>query len=100
MRISDWSSDVCSSDLTTLPRFVNKSGKPFPVKRVFPGIAFREPVRPRHSKRAPPGSIRYPLTKEPAAPLTSIASAQLPPSMLTITYLRSEERRLGKEHVS
>src|SRR3546814_4746723 len=71
MRISDWSSDVCSSDLTS--RRCN-APKPKRGRR-------RQPGRPDRYGLVPCGIA------DPAA-------------RLSLIYQRSEERRVGKECVS
>src|SRR3546814_7981031 len=70
MRISDWSSDVCSSDLIAL------SYRPFPVRRT--------------PRRHPP-AFAYRL---------SSSAAVLPTQPPLSPHTRSEERRVGKECVS
>src|SRR3546814_13357158 len=88
MRISDWSSDVCSSDLSTAtitsvvlcararPRF---EGRPVAPRRV--GAYMRGAVHARRTTLA----------------LASILSITL---ALLLIGSRSEERRVGKECVS
>src|SRR3546814_4722348 len=80
MRISDWSSDVCSSDL------VGHGSSDFGIE---PGDRIREGRFASHPRT--PVAFRIP----PGAQWNSIASA---------TYrswrTRSEERRVGKECVS
>src|SRR3546814_2923281 len=44
MRISDWSSDVCSSDLATMPRIIsNKDGTNAPIIKRLPVIGDPSP---------------------------------------------------------
>src|SRR3546814_17051178 len=75
MRISDWSSDVCSSDLAG------------PVPRIWMCLPTCEPVA-ELSDAAAPGRETSPRT--------------LPPfdGVSALTGLRSEERRVGNECVS
>src|SRR3546814_4635220 len=72
MRISDWSSDVCSSDLSTFWSACPRSGR-------SPVGAGR--VRRRTARRAPPLTGQAPVSMDDA-------------------LNRSEERRVGKECVS
>src|SRR3546814_17182676 len=82
MRISDWSSDVCSSDLATPPRRRSTSSTISSPRREAGAGRSRRPRRGR-------GRGRRPL---------SISSISRPRS--TPTTSRSEERRVGKECVS
>src|SRR3546814_5368836 len=70
MRISDWSSDVCSSDLGYSTRFINEK----------PVMLLPEPDSPTRPKISPWRSC----SDTPSTALTT----------------RSEERRVGKECVS
>src|SRR3546814_20096921 len=72
MRISDWSSDVCSSDLIT--------AQPVDGLRVIAGVTY----------------IDSKVKKDPALPLDSFGQA----SSYVGESFRSEERRVGKECVS
>src|SRR3546814_16587583 len=93
MRISDWSSDVCSSDLANTKKFTEATG----VEVRIDNEAW-EDVRPKAAVAANVGSgpdiilgwfddpHQYP---DKLVPLTDLAD-----------YLRSEERRVGKECVS
>src|SRR3546814_11870370 len=90
MRISDWSSDVCSSDL--LPTLGGKAERqrvveaidatlPLPFERTaMNGFGFLQIIRPR-----PRASLVELLRADPAG---------------AIARARSEERRVGKECVS
>src|SRR3546814_13698053 len=75
MRISDWSSDVCSSDLLRLGRFA-------------------EGWAGYHYRRKPVVEVRNP----DGAPLPEWSGAPLAGQRLLLW--RSEERRVGKEGVS
>src|SRR3546814_2441450 len=79
LRISDWSSDVCSSDLSIWPRVMQK---PHPV--VYGSGNSEE-------------SIRFAATRR-----LGIAFSFAPPEAAQkwIEMYRSEERRVGKECVS
>src|SRR3546814_8525129 len=78
MLISDWSSDVCSSDLTGRFEAVSK-GKP-----------------PMMESAKPQGFWRDYLAR--SAELTGHALTG--PAKLVLVLVRSEERRVGKECVS
>src|SRR3546814_16721840 len=87
MRISDWSSDVCSSDLALLKAcaqnqcFVNVSGE---IGRRFLAMA----------------ANRDPSMQTLRTQMTNLYGKSAPNSITGgITY-RSEERRVGKECVS
>src|SRR3546814_14989090 len=80
MRISDWSSDVCSSDLPIVSRNT-------PPRRAQGFYGINRFVLSRRSER-----VRDGITTVAA----EIARAQLHPRR----SLRSEERRVGKECVS
>src|SRR3546814_3330704 len=74
MRISDWSSDVCSSDLTEAPVHGPGTGRRFPVLLARRALGFRGFSRP------------LPLDHHRAQDRQLVE--------------RSEERRVGKECVS
>src|SRR3546814_1778864 len=71
MRISDWSSDVCSSDLLVTPLVEATETS---------GPACRKTPRPHSRATALPATLITPITRPPLR--------------------RSEERRVGKECVS
>src|SRR3546814_18594157 len=87
MRISDWSSDVCSSDLTKecakREREVAKT-----YQNMFQGMGFKQPnfiiINHQHHSTGKP--VIHPIIR----PKPSKASV----------HERSEERRVGKECVS
>src|SRR3546814_19916307 len=92
MRISDWSSDVCSSDLfllVTAPALAEEAGDRAPVTILISIDGFRADyldrgITPTLSRLAAEG-----------------AHGALRPSFPTKTFPnRSEERRVGKESVS
>src|SRR3546814_12468218 len=93
MRISDWSSDVCSSDLITLLTVRHKDG-----------VAFCPPIGHRQER----GDYRE--SWQPAAMSdTALAAAQAMAAKVVDALgghgifgveFRSEERRVGKECVS
>src|SRR3546814_13493887 len=87
MRISDWSSDVCSSDLFLSPdisRPVSETGGGIVEVNAAPG--FRMHLEP---SSGPPRDV--------AAP---VIDALFPPGRRSRIPIRSEERRVGKECVS
>src|SRR3546814_1589247 len=81
MRISDWSSDVCSSDLCSRTAPVRRSRKP--EFSALPGF--------------PPRGDRGVARKRVGAFVVGVAGMALDPHPLDP---RSEERRVGKECVS
>src|SRR3546814_4634621 len=90
MRISDWSSDVCSSDLVgALGERVAQVSSPQVVGHRL------EPVV---------GHLRYPFASAQLAPTERLTSSgtqrSAAPAITSLTTaLRSEERRVGKECV-
>src|SRR3546814_19334592 len=108
MRISDWSSDVCSSDLAGLYRkpdaFARRRLVPFLVRRsLYVPVCTSSQARaaaPRY--RCPISNARLSEAVPSCARLSTPARiAALRNSEKTIIYLqRSEERRVGKECVS
>src|SRR3546814_8202571 len=88
MRISDWSSDVCSSDLVVLPACVPgaRSSTYFPVLVTARTTPFSASTPPRVSRTARRQSF--------AAVGSDLRS------VYTSFGVRSEERRVGKECVS
>src|SRR3546814_1655871 len=103
MRISDWSSDVCSSDLATISE-IQGSGATTPLDGVpvtttgvvtaaypaggFYGFYIQEPGS---------GAADLDLSSAPAARGVFVRQVQ---SAGGVTVHRSEERRVGKECVS
>src|SRR3546814_17192917 len=101
MRISDWSSDVCSSDLKT-----PASRPAITFKHVFPlsrasynspestVAADLSPESKQHRRRCIP---HYNDEKEKKRPPFPVALSRTRRSLIA---MRSEERRVGKECVS
>src|SRR3546814_20887270 len=90
MRISDWSSDVCSSDLGGQ---VDLAGPGVAVLSAWPG--------PEHYHTASGTSMATPFVAGVAALLVEADSAIAGQTLLErIVQSRSEERRVGKECVS
>src|SRR3546814_15517044 len=83
MRISDWSSDVCSSDLTTQALMQRQKGRSLPTARRLLG-----PLLVVGSLQEPAPGRRRRWSKVGCYWSSSMVA------------LRSEERRVGKECVS
>src|SRR3546814_18308431 len=83
LRISDWSSDVCSSDLEAFEEPAHMRQVPFGGGRVGHGLDRRIRVRQRRGERF--------------AQSTDLAIAG---DEVDLARCRSEERRVGKECVS
>src|SRR3546814_18326624 len=89
MRISDWSSDVCSSDL--FPEFVIS----YRLMTLFDARSRRTiPTCPPGEAPSSAAAVRYGATR----PLVGIILLIL--STWALSGLRSDERRVGKEWVS
>src|SRR3546814_12636609 len=88
MRISDWSSDVCSSDL--ILRDAISASSMAPQDQWF--YSARNGIR----AAAHPGADRRDHPDRPGRPASSVAAA----SAASAAASRSEERRVGKECVS
>src|SRR3546814_15895898 len=90
MRISDWSSDVCSSDLTfeTDPRIARFDGY---IERELGGKA-------DELMKAHPIGAKIP--QECGSFMTTSFQSSNPVMISRIPDFRSEERRVGKECVS
>src|SRR3546814_17720728 len=87
MRISDWSSDVCSSDLRALSQFTD--GTDF---ELWMNEAFETLVRADFSQSKEGAAIASARPREPK----EVGAAADPTNL---SY-RSEERRVGQECVS
>src|SRR3546814_20611074 len=87
MRISDWSSDVCSSDLPYLNRTAGN------VWRVTYNLRL-----PRGADGSPGGMVSLDLALDDL--VASIESLAYLPGWRALLVARSEERRVGKECVS
>src|SRR3546814_5535820 len=89
MRISDWSSDVCSSDLVGVdqhpPGLVEGADQVLAVPRVDPGLAADRTVDLRQQRRRD---------------LHEVEAAERHRRRDSGEIARSEERRVGKECVS
>src|SRR3546814_17412772 len=92
MRISDWSSDVCSSDLKRLPEGT-------PIVRVMTNTpALVDQAMTAISAGPHANSTHLALTEEMFKPLG--ATIRVPESQQDAVTASSEERRVGKECVS
>src|SRR3546814_3299521 len=91
MRISDWSSDVCSSDLQV------ESG-------LIHGLAFAMGASVPYAKGMPTrvilGRMGLPRLDDVGEVTVELIRSTAPPAGLTDLGARSEERRVGKECVS
>src|SRR3546814_13770223 len=100
MRISDWSSDVCSSDLTGEREIRNEAGAVMRERRdqVLLGIAVQQAV---FALRADERFVAV-MTRGPQriddAPGFKIRPCDV--AHLAVANQRSEERRVGQECVS
>src|SRR3546814_18319616 len=101
MRISDWSSDVCSSDLSYQPSRAGRNSQ-------RPGcrVAHRDAAGRRRQIGGADGQLRHSLSQPPrnTAPMllppgSSMKAAERATSATPLP-VRSEERRVGKECVS
>src|SRR3546814_17496206 len=92
MRISDWSSDVCSSDLLLISLRQHSSNV-----MVAAADAFVEPLA-EHSDRAPEG--QWPESEQLRRVLCEELHTGVQPAPADGREWRSEERRVGKECVS
>src|SRR3546814_20245860 len=93
MRISDWSSDVCSSDLSRdyeAPKFGSVPGPP----------ALADDRRPPRSRDRPTYSSGFPEHPFPIGSHVPSMAAKLPPHSPDWRRTRSEERRVGNACVS
>src|SRR3546814_12148045 len=92
MRISDWSSDVCSSDLIT-----PLDGNVLPEGETLDHVLADDAVRWLRNQNAAAPDKPYLLY---LAPGTTHAPHQVPAEWINRFRGRSEERRVGKECVS
>src|SRR3546814_13800467 len=91
MRISDWSSDVCSSDLME-----HESAEPGSVRQSHGCVLALPPISPIQNRKAcgRDGLCDHMLSE------ARVAGRDAFPQALTFSNTRSEERRVGKECVS
>src|SRR3546814_16906212 len=103
MRISDWSSDVCSSDLserdhirTGTPSDCRTSGQQCrPPPAILPRLRGREHHHPKLQRR---GSVTYTASIEGQVGQAGILR-QIQVRVTNLKSRRSEERRVGQECV-
>src|SRR3546814_37082 len=97
MRISDWSSDVCSSDLIASPSRLRALQR----KRSHLTPSFREHGQRTVQQSGRTERARPPHRRGPFRHRAIAARGELPPCVVDRRGLwRSEERRVGKECVS
>src|SRR3546814_12311620 len=105
MRISDWSSDVCSSDLTAMRKAAEKALNPAGGWSPTAAAAFFKKYPPLSSA----GKVRYAealmATGDRAGAIAAARDAWTSGPLSTVDEAkviggRSEERRVGKECVS
>src|SRR3546814_12056418 len=89
MRISDWSSDVCSSDLDDDI-----------LKCLRLGVAIHHGALPGPFRREVEALLHQRILKVTVASPTLAQGLNLSASVVLFSSLRSEERRVGKECVS
>src|SRR3546814_20960999 len=97
MRISDWSSDVCSSDL---PAY---AGTEKLVKASLPASAFLEKNAEAEGVQVTSSGLQYKVLGEGEGPRPTardIVLVHYEGRLTDGTVFRSEERRVGKECVS
>src|SRR3546814_15124184 len=92
MRISDWSSDVCSSDLTVLPGLIDLHTH---LADLGQSADLAAPMKASPAETALVGARNARVTLE--AGFTSVRAVG---TYRGLTDVRSEERRVGKEGVS
>src|SRR3546814_19953213 len=99
MRISDWSSDVCSSDLGIGPEIEGRRADIFGIAGRQPHGAERAHVQPQASRAGTAVEEEHyrPLGAGPSA-VQRIGRVE--DAGLGLAHGRSEERRVGKEWVS
>src|SRR3546814_18808940 len=103
MRISDWSSDVCSSDLTgtailypAAPSIVADAQ----VADLRYGVTTIAEARAKVNYRGGNGTAQLVANGSNGVPFRIAANARLKPNDYLVALKRSEERRVGKECVS
>src|SRR3546814_15136919 len=100
MRISDWSSNVCSSDLTSAHRFIPKL---LDARSIFTQSQFRVQLRRMPMQRKLLIAVAATLVlvgcsdSKPAEPTPG---KQEVAKVKTMKEIKSEERRVGKECAS
>src|SRR3546814_12953271 len=101
MRISDWSSDVCSSDLSPAHRGVSGCGRHYEASRLPRLGSGSNPQSLPPEVRRPEGEWTFPNRKDPGARrFHQVRQQDQRRAILLSSRRRSEERRVGKEWVS
>src|SRR3546814_2156629 len=103
MRISDWSSDVCSSDLSLLSGAISKFASP-PLDRAAPDVSrtregrllSRSRYRNAESFFLAIGELRFPDTGDLLYQTGIVAQMALSSHLLDVGF-RSGQRRCGEE---
>src|SRR3546814_17536283 len=90
MRISDWSSDVCSSDLSKTASTLKQGSK----------MSMEEAKKNRKAPPDTPSNLGSNASKDIAAALTALLADVFALHVTTKNCHRSEERRVGKVCVS
>src|SRR3546814_14426736 len=93
MRISDWSSDVCSSDLSAAKPCVTSDD-------TAPESLDTNPLKPQVSRSTSVSSQALPDAGTPLSGMYAPMLLPAPASTAALNSGRSEERRGGKEGVS
>src|SRR3546814_13116680 len=98
MRISDWSSDVCSSDLAAFLEWYRKQNN---VTGALKVAVFSSEASPAYVDIAK-GLRKYADENQATIDLVEIVYTEVQPTDLPpqVNSVRSEERRVGKECVS
>src|SRR3546814_20086881 len=97
MRISDWSSDVCSSDLST--RCASATARSS-CATTASGYRGRRPLRRSRCAATLPASPAISASPLPPAAIRQASTSPSCSTRATESSTRSEERRVGKEGVS
>src|SRR3546814_6021609 len=92
MRISDWSSDVCSSDLTIRGQVLGREG--------YRIAGLLKLILPSNCEQVSQLSCRLLGIRRPTLEIASKNNSGRPSSGCMKIVVRSEERRVGKECVS
>src|SRR3546814_20885149 len=104
MRISDWSSDVCSSDLAKeikfIERFKARASHAAQVQSRVKKLDKIEKIEPPRRRQSVQFEFRSPPRSGEDVARMWRCSAMCTRAMAASRSLRSEERRVGKECVS
>src|SRR3546814_16946589 len=109
MRISDWSSDVCSSDLPTSPAGkavqaeVSKALKALGLGKDAQLPLKKQTEKDEKGKKVPTGKLVFRTKSQYAPVIADVTGKPIPEKQLKSLKIgagRSEERRVGREWVS